>query len=983
MKTIYNKLLLFLLLLPFGALAQGTVSGTVLDRASGQSLPGVNVVVEGTTNGTSTDFDGKFQLSNVSNGAVIVFSYVGFKDATVTYTGQSTVSVSLEEDANQLNEVVVQIGYGTINRRTASTAVTTVTSEQFQKGPIVGAEQLIQGRVSGVQVTTGNGEPGGGSQVRIRSGASLSTSNDPLYVIDNVVIDAGATGIRGGRNPLATINPYDIASMTILKDAAATAIYGSRASNGVVIITTKRGQSGEMKVTYNGNFQVNEINDYVDVMDATQYRAYVMQNGSEAQQALLGTSDTNWQKQIYRTGLGTDHNISLSGGTDDIVYRTSVGYTNINGVLKKDNFERSTINASVVGNFFDKHVRVELNSKSAVMQNIYGNRDAIGAAVTFDPTQSISQPGGNAYGGYFQWVTGDAYEVNAGRNPVSLLEQVNRFGTSFRSIGNLQLEYKIHSFEELKLVGNFGHDNASGRTYGNTEMDFIVPSQAGSYYDQVEDKNMKIMDLYFNYNKTFDIVNLDVTGGYTYQDTRYHTGGETYDPTNEVVNPDPTRRERVNLQSFFGRATVSIADKYILNGSFRADGSSRFAEENRWGYFPAVSAAWRVGQESIFKDSKFLDELKLRASWGATGQQESPRRYPSYALYETSTSTAGYQFGYDAQGNPLFYQTVRPLAYNQDLKWEETEMTNLGLDFAVLNNRVNGSVEVYRSLTKDLIVFSPNPQGVNFSNAADYNVGRMENKGLEMMLEVYPVKNDNLQWRVGGNITFQESKITKLVAASSGGAGLATGGISGGTGSTIQNHQVGFAPSSFFVFEQAYDTNGLPIEDVYVDRNQDGLINEDDKYRFHKPAADYFYGFNTDVTYKNWWLSMSFRGSEGNYMYNNVASNLGNQAIALPSNGNYLNNAHTSALTTNFVSQRLDSDYYIQDASFIRMDNVSLGYTFKNVFDEGSTLMVTGAVQNVFVVTDYDGLDPEINGGIDNNFYPRPTTYTLGLNINF
>ena len=981
MKTIYKKLLLLLLLLPFSVLAQNTLSGNVTDGVSGLPLPGVSVSVQGTTNGISTDFDGNFQLSGVKTGDVISFSFLGFQTQTITFNGQQIVAIKLQEDASQLEEVVV-IGYGTTTKKDATGALTNITSEQFNKGPLVSADQLLQGRVAGLQITNGGGEPGGGSLIRIRSGSSLNANNDPLYVIDGVPVDAGGGGVEGGRNPLANINQNDIASMTILKDAAATAIYGSRASNGVVIITTKKGKSGEMQISYNGNFQVNEVVKTVDVLSADQYRAYINEFGRPAQIALLGTASTDWQKEIYRTSYSTDHNVAVSGGTDNIVYRASLGYSNLNGLLKHDNFERTTIGANITGNFLDKHLKIEVNNKTSIIQNNFSEKSAIGAAIAFDPTQPIRQD--NAFGGYFQWAnpTSGAYEVNASRNPVAFLEQKHNFGNTYRSIGNIQAEYKIHSFEDLKLVANFGYDYTSGRAYGNTDATYVVPREAGSNYNRTEDNQNKVMDLYLNYNTNIESLNtvVDFTGGYNYQDFRYNKAGQEYDASNDLIILNNPLKERLNIQSFFGRATFTIADKYILNGSFRTDGSSRFQKDNRWGYFPAAAVAWKINEESFLKESTVVSDLKLRASWGITGQQDTGSRYPAYPLYSNSTNTAAYQIGYNPDGSPIYVQTSSPLGYNQDLKWEETTTLNLGVDFGFFNNRLQGAVEVYKRKTNDLIVFAPNPQGVNFSNGANYNIGNLENKGVEVSFDVYPIKNDKMTWRIGGNVTFQDSEITSLTSSR---AGFNVGGISGGTGTTVQNHQVGFSPYSFFVYEQVYDAAGVPVDGVYVDRNGDGIINADDKYRFRKPAADMFYGFNTDFSYENWWFSMSWRGSVGNYNYNNVASNNGSQQNSLPNNGNYLNNAHSSILAANFASPRFESDYYIQDASFLRMDNVTVGYTFKNVFSDGSNMRLTGAVQNVFLITGYKGIDPENTSGIDNNLYPRPRTYTLGLNVNF
>ncbi|MHA3789810.1 SusC/RagA family TonB-linked outer membrane protein, partial [Flavobacterium hauense] len=799
MKTIYTKLLLLLLLLPFTALAQSTLKGIVSDAASGQPIPGANVIVEGTSNGTSTDMDGNFTLTNVKSGDRIVVSFIGYTNQVVEYSGQASLNISMQEDATQLQEVVV-IGYGTTTKKDATGALTSITAEQFNKGPVVGAEQLIQGRVAGVQVITAGGEPGSGSLVRIRSGASLTANNDPLYIIDGVPVDTSGGSIKGGRNPLANVNQNDIASMTVLKDAAALAIYGSRASNGVVIITTKKGQSGEMKISYNANFQINEVVKTVNVMNANQYRAFVNEHGSAAQVALLGTANTNWQDEIYRNSFGTDHNVALSGGTDNIVYRASMGYTNIGGILEKDNFQRTSLSAGLVGNFFDRHLKVEVNNKTAIMDNNNSEKSAIGAAIAFDPTQPIRQD--NAWGNYFQWATNGVPEVNASRNPIAFLNQKHNFGNTYRSIGNAQFDYKIHGFEDLKLVANFGYDFIEGREYGSTDINYVFAGDAGDNYENRETKKNKVMDLYANYSKYLEAIktNIDVTGGYSYQDFRYEGSNYTYDYANDVTNFGNPYRERVNLQSYFGRATFTIDDKYILNGSFRADGSSRFTEENRWGYFPAAAAAWRISQEEFLANSNVVSDIKLRASWGITGQQEIGPRYPSVPLYSGSTNTAQYQTGYDVNGNPVFEITYRPLSYNKNLVWEETETLNFGIDFGFLKDRITGSVDYYKRKTNDLIVEAQNPQGVNFSNRAFYNIGDMENEGLELSLDVYPVKTDDITWRVGGNITFQKSEITKLTTSDVPGfQGYDVGGITGGTGTLIQNNQVGFAPNAFYV----------------------------------------------------------------------------------------------------------------------------------------------------------------------------------------
>ncbi len=989
MKTIYNKLLLLVLLMPFSILAQSTLSGTVLDKTSNQPIPGVNVVVEGTQNGTSTDFDGKFNLT-VKTGDKIVFSYIGFKTYSVIYTSQQNISISLEEDSSQLEEVVV-IGYGTVKKKDATGSVTTVTAENFNRGPLVSADQLLQGRAAGVQITTGGGAPGEGSLIRVRQGSSLNANSDPLYIIDGVPVEGGGGGIVGGRNPLSAINPNDIESLTILKDASATAIYGVRASNGVIIITTKKGQAGEMKVSYNANFSVSEITKMANVLSAQQYTQLVNDFGSPAQQALLGTANTDWQKEIYQTAFGSDHNLSLSGGKENITYRASLGFTGMDGILQRDHFERVTLNTNLTGRFFDNHLKIEFTNKTSSTKSNFSNRGAVGAAVSFDPTQQIfdAESGYN----YFQWLAGDNngdgrpdQEVNAGRNPLSLIYQTDNRGTSTRSVGNVQFDYKLHFFPDLKAVANFGYDYTQGRSYGSTAENYVVSQQRGSFYENTGENKNRIMDLYLNYNKTFDAIktNVDFTTGYNYQNFNFMTNGFFFDAPNNENRLQAPVDQTLNLQSVFARATFSINDKYIITGSIRRDGTSRFVPENRWGNFPSAAIAWKVSEESFLRESKVVSNLKLRGSWGITGQQDVGNPYPSTPLFLNSQPTAAYQMGQNPDGSPIFFQPIRPQPYNPSLKWEETKQINAGIDFGFFNNMITGSADVYQKNSNDLLVFVNNPQGVGFSNADNYNIGDMQFRGIELAAEITPINTDTFKLRFGGNITFQDSQVQKLnLVDNPSSQGIMVGGISGGTGNLIQNHQVGFFPNSFLVYEQVYDASGAPVDGVYVDRNQDGIINQNDLYRYRKPQADFFYGFNTDITYKNFDFSMFWRGSKGNYNYNNVDSNFGNLQTALPGNGNYLQNANSDVLNTEFQTPQYFSDYYVQDASFLRLDNVTLAYNFRNALGKGTSLRLSGAVQNVLLITDYKGIDPEVGGGIDNNIYPRPRMYTLGLNVNF
>lgn len=965
MKTMQKKLFILLFILPFSIFAQSTLKGTVLDNL-GQTLPGVSVVVKGTSNGVATDFDGNFTLTNVKKGDVVTFSYVGFKAQDLIYNNQKEVSITMQEDAQQLADVVV-IGYGTVKKSDATGSVATVSTKDFVKGPVVAVDQMIQGKVAGLQVTNGGGAPGEGSTIRIRQGSSITANNSPLVVIDGVPVAEDNTG---GRNSLATINQNDIESVTILKDASAAAIYGSRASNGVIIITTKKGKSGELKVSYTGNVSYSSIYKKAEVLNADQFRTYVTQNGNANQIALLGTANTNWQKEVYRDAVGTDHNVALSGGANNITYRTSVGLTDMNGILKRDNYNRATTSVGLVGDFFDKHLKIEFNNKTALTKNNYSNRGAIGAAITFDPTREVLNPDGT----YYQW-----NNTLAGVNPVSLIDQFNNYGNHFRSLGNIQTEYKMHFLPELKAVANFGYDYTTGRGYGDSSPDYAYALNTQDSYTNTNGSRNRLMDLYLNYKKDIDAIkgSVEFTAGYNYQNLQYTGFGTS--TNNDVTPPGQNTFSESNLQSVFGRGIFNFYDKYILTATIRRDGSSRFSKDNRWGNFPSAALAWKLKEESFIKNIKTISSLKARFGWGITGQQDLPGKfYPSLATYSTSNSQAQYQLGND------FYQTVRPEPYNPNLKWEQTETRNIGLDFGLFNERFTGSVDVYEKRTEDLLLTVFNPVFYGFSNVGDYNIGKTKSQGIEIAAQVIPIKTDDFQLTIGGNITFQNSKVTSVVDGAPN-FGIATGGIQGGVGNTIQIIKEGYAQNSFFVYEQAYGANGKPLDGVFIDRNGDGSIDVNDQYVYKKPQADIFYGLFTNLSYKNWDMAMSWHGSWGNYVYNNVDSNLGwqNQVLIRDTD---LSNAVTEVLNTNFSStnsNRYYSDYYIQNASFIRLDNLTLGYNFNKFLGTNSNAKLSLGGQNLLLFTPYKGIDPEINGGIDNNIYPRPRIYTLGLNVNF
>ncbi|WP_312762603.1 SusC/RagA family TonB-linked outer membrane protein [Epilithonimonas sp.] len=872
-------------------------------------------------------------------------------------------------------EQVVLIGYGAKKKTDLTGSITAISAKDFNEGSVNSPEQLIQGKASGIQITTNSGAPGAGSTIRIRGGASLNASNDPLIVIDGVPLDNN--GISEASNPLALINPNDIESFNILKDASATAIYGSRASNGVIIITTKRGKTGKLKATYTTTTSVYDKMGTVEMLSADQFRDVVNSKAANNYKLLLGKSNTNWQKEIYQTAVGFDNTLSLSGGVKGLPYRLSLGYLNQDGIIKTNNIERSTASLNLNPKFFDNHLDINFNLKGTYVENRFKDDGAVGAAVVFDPTQSVFAPGFENYGGYFEWLdsTGTP-NTNGTKNPLSMLNQ--RYDLSYvsRVLGNIQFDYKMHFLPELRANLNLGYDYSDSN--GNTT---VLPTAAteyyrkGSYRRYTQEKKNKLLEFYLNYTKDISAINslVDITAGYSYQDWQR---SEPFAPTsygNGTMNPQTGNDffTQNTLISYFARLNYTFDKKYLLTASVRRDASSRFSEDNRVGYFPSVALAWRIDQENFIKNTNVFSTLKLRVGWGQTGQQDiSNNDYPYLARYVQSNSGAQYQIG------DVFYNTLRGQGYDKNIKWETTTTKNLGLDFGFLNNRINGSIEVYEKETKDLLSVVNAPAGANLTNLLLTNVGDMRNRGIEFNMGVEAIKNENFSWEFNLNATHYKSEITNLASTS-----VLTGGISGGTGSTIQVHAEGYQPNAFYVYQQVYNQQGKPIEGVYVDRNGDGIINSGDLYQYKSPAPELLLGFSSRFTYKNWDLGFTMRASFGNYVYNNQASQFGNLS-GIKAN-NYLQNIHTSYLDTQFDTPQYFSDYYVENGSFLRMDNINIGYNFPSFINENSKLRVFGSVQNAFLITNYSGLDPEVFNGIDNNLYQRPRVYSIGLNFQF
>jgi iron complex outermembrane receptor protein len=967
-----------------------SVSGTVVD-VIGEPIIGASIAVKGTTTGTVTDLDGNFQLT-VTDPAVLVISYIGYAMQEVQVAGKNVINVTLREDAQLLSELVV-IGYGTMKKSDLTGSITAISEKDFQKGLVTNPTSLITGKVAGVQITSTGGRAGSGNQIRIRGGASLSATNDPLIVVDGVPLDNES--ISGMTNPLSTINPNDIESMNILKDASATAIYGSRASNGVIIITTKKGAAGQkLKVDVSTQNSIATIARRVKVLSADEFREVATTQASVFRPdraddyiGYLGTASTDWQDEIFRSAFTTDNNVSISGSAGLLPYRVSAGFISQDGILKTDNMQRTTASISLAPTFLDNHLSVNVNLKGTYTHSRFGNDGAIGAALRMDPTKPITADGFDDFNNYWQWMQGNTPNRNtmATSNPVSLLYGRDDRSDVYRSIGNIQFDYKFHFLPDLRANLNLGYDVSQGK--GNVVVQpwspADYPTGRRSQYDQ--QKQNQLLEFYLNYTKQLNAANrLEVMGGYTWQDWKttnksfpvYQFDGETI--REEARNLVPMQNR---LVSFYGRLNYNLLEKYLLTATIRRDGSSRFSPKNRWGTFPSVALAWRINEESFLKDVEALSNLKLRLGWGVTGQQQFGNslndNFGWSPFYTLSDLTAQVQFG------DQFYQGWRPEGYDPERKWEQTTTKNIGLDWGFVNNRVYGSIDYYQKHTIDLLNNVPLPAGSNFTAYFVRNIGTMDNWGVETNLGVVAFDTKDMRWEIGFNVTYNKTEITKMsLNDDSGYIGAPTGGISGGTGNMIQLHKVGFAPNSFYVYRQVYDENGKPIEGIYEDLNGDGVVNDRDMYIYHKAAPDWFMGFNTTLTYKRWMFATALRSSIGNYVYNNINSDLGNFSQTFNPN-NFLMNNVPDGLKTGFFNRQLQSDYYVQNASFLKMDYFQLGYNFGKIFGGKADLRANATIQNVFTLTKYDGIDPEMTNGIDNNFYPNPRTFSLGLSLNF
>lgn len=1005
-KSLRLKALLTLLVglfLSIGAFAQQiAVKGHVKDT-TGEPVIGANVLVKGTTNGTITDFDGNFML-NVPKDAILSVSFVGYKSAEVK--AASTVMVTLEDDSQVLDAVVV-IGYGSVKKNDMTGSVTAIKPDKLNKGLITNAQDMMTGKIAGVSVISKGGAPGEGATIRIRGGSSLTAENDPLIVIDGLAMDN--KGVKGLANPLSMVNPNDIESFTVLKDASATAIYGSRASNGVIIITTKKGQAGARPtISYDGNVSVSTVKSTVDVMDGDQFRSFIKDIWGEDSEAYskLGNANTDWQKEIFRPAVSTDHNLTISGGLKNMPYRVSFGYTNQNGIVKTSKFERYTASVSLAPSFFEDHLKINANLKGMIAKNRYADGGAVGSAVSFDPTQSVrsDDPYHQYYfDGYFQWNTDASslnddtwkrtFNGNAPGNPVALLEEKDDRAISKSLIGNLELDYKFHFLPDLHAHVNGGMDLSTGKQYTDVSPYSSTNNYYGSYGWEQKDKYNLSLNAYLQYSKDFtDKHRFDVMAGYEWQhfhDTSDQEYWGLYPLSNNVVE---NRGQRYNntssgsatesyLVSFFGRVNYTLLDRYLFTATVRQDGSSRFHKNNRWGLFPSFALGWKLKEEAFLKDVDVLSDLKLRLGYGITGQQNiNSGDYPYLAVYETNKDGAYY---------PILGEgtTYRPNAYNPDLKWEKTTTYNVGLDFGFLNNRINGAVDYYYRKTTDLLNSVFVSAGTNFKNKVLSNVGSLENSGIEFSINSKPVVTTDWTWDLGFNITYNKNEITKLTTGDSENYYVAAGdNIGGGRDMKAMAHAVGHPASSFYVYQQVYDENGKPIENEFVDRNGDGTINGDDRYFYKKPTADVLMGLTSRLSYKSWDFSFSLRASLNNYVYNSIEAGGSDCNPTSVYSFGALNNRPLMGVANNIQNLKdntLLSDYFVQNASFMKCDNITLGYSFKKLFGAPIGGRVYAAVQNVFTITKYKGLDPEVEKGLDNNIYPRPLTTLIGLSLNF
>ncbi len=1015
------------LLCAIGATAQSiTVRGTVVDP-SGEPLIGASILAEGTSVGTATDIGGNYAI-NVNPDATLVFSYVGYDPQSVAVKGRTTIDVTMKENSVMLNEVVA-IGYGVVKKSDATGSVAVVKPDEIEAGLATSVQDMLVGQTPGVVVTTAGG-PEGGASIRVRGGSSLNASNDPLIVLDGVPLDNG--GVQGMGNPLAMISPENIESMTILKDASATAIYGARASNGVIIVTTKRGKSGKPQINFSANMYINHAHKRWDVLSADEFRNLIVERFGENSDAAnaLGDTSTDWQDEVLRTTVSSDYSLSIGGTAGVLPYHANISYTNSNGIIKTSKMDRLTLGFNLSPKFFQDHLSVNANVKGFYVRNQFGDAGALSSAISYDPTHPVRSDlpivGGTSgqkymFNGFYEVANVNSEGVvqlndNASLNPVGMLENKDNYANVYRSNGNLQLDYSMHFLPELHANLNLGYDvsktNETNATAANSAEAWKNHEHYGGGYktDTYQFKSNTMLEFYLNYKKEFDAASqmVDVVGGYTWQRT-YNEGhysgangnagvrtspglnyptlvdGKYYMDQNDAtvdlvgkpfqadgISSDGNYhwKDHLQLLSFYGRVNYGLLDRYLLTFTVRGDATSRFSKNNRWGVFPAAALAWKLNNEAFLESaSGWLSDLKLRLSWGQTGQQEVGNSINYMPMYAIASPSVSYPNGLGG-----WYLPVYARGYNPDLTWETTTTYNAALDFGFLNNRITGNIEYYHRKTTDLLAFVAVPAGSSTTNMLNRNIGSLENYGVEFNIQARPIVTKDFTWTLNYNVGWNHNEITELT----GNSVFKVGGISGGNGNTVQIHAVGHPANSFYLFQQVYDENGAPLEGVYVDQNGDGQIDEADKIINKSPDPKVTMTFGSQFRWKSWDLGFNIRASIGNYVYNNVLSTKAvyNDLFAYGLN-NLVKNDHY------FEQPRYMSDYYLRNASFVRCDNITLGYTWDNLINDHLRLRLFGAVQNPFVITKYKGVDPEVFGGIDNSVYPRATVYSLGLVATF
>ena len=967
------KLLLLFMALSSFAFSQRTITGTITDAETTEPLIGAAVVVTGTTTGGVTDIDGKFQITAPKDATTLTVSYTGYDSQVIPLTASNVVDVQLKT-GKLLNEVVV-IGYGTQKKKDLTGSIVSVSEKNFQKGNIASADQLVAGKIAGVAITSNGGAPGAGSTIRIRGGASL-IDDKPLIVVDGIPLSNSDIG--GVANGLSLINPNDIESFTVLKDASAAAIYGSRASNGVLLITTKKGKKGEaFRIGFSSVVSLAKPGSFVPVLTGDELRDLVNAKGNSTQKALLGKENTNWQSLIYRDALSHDENLVMSGTIAYLPYRASVGYLNQNGILKGSNMSRVSPSLNINPRFAADNLKLDLGYKGSFAKSTFADQGAIGGAVFFDPTQTVYS-GKEKFQGYYEWLGANGNPDNlAPKNPLGILNSRQDVSNVQRHLLNAVADYRLPFFLDVRVNISVGLDKSSTDGYtrkDSTAASAFAPPGVDKTYTQ--SRTNKTFESYVSYSKEIKKFRADVMAGYGYQDDYFEGVNNVFDQrrvrTGDTIPSVVTPRNQITLVSFFGRANFGLMDKYLLTFTVRRDGSSKLAPGYKWITYPAAALAWRMSDDGI--GSGLFSNLKARIGYGVTGQQEGIEDYNGLKLFSLGGNTAQYPFGNN------YIQTIRPEAFNEQLSWQKTTTTNFGIDFTTKNERISGGIDYFVRQTSNLFATINLPAGANFSNRIKSNIGTLESNGVEVTLNTVPVKTSKLNWEANFVLAYNKNKITKLNAIDDPKfVGFEIGGISGGVGNNIQLNAVGVSKTAFYVYQQVYAENGKPIEGVYVDRNGDGKITVDDKYLYQKPDANYTMGFTSNLTYNDFSFGFVLRGSVGNYMYSNVNSGgtFGSNSL------NFLGNPARNVLETGFVNAQYFSDYYIQNASFLKMDNLTFGYNLSSLFKNKMNVQLTAVVQNVLTITKYTGLDPEIFGGIDNNIYLRPRTYSLGINVNF